>query len=317
MAQAASQSWQAFASWADPLLPEERDKPTGMVYEHGYHCDPWNYDSDYDYSDWRMVALSVFCDCLSFFMGDIWNHFKKTLGLDYNQWPDQFITTLTSHPERFDTCLENAVRSSWHPKDMVPKERLRQVNLMPMAIRTPEGLERLFWEELKFLVVESLPELKAIESAIREGRPLGDRDLEVMALWLNTGTLVPLEVCDSEGAIRGEMRVHGNWGLLRDFPVMDKHLCTLLLPVGYSLCEAWLKSQPWPRFIATCRNPSCRRTFYSGHKGAVACPKKPHQRGTSECKAAWDKYKRWLVKTGRNADTEWADPQLQQRYLGH
>ena len=322
LAQAASQPWQEFASWADPLLPKEYhekpDKPKGMVYDHGYHCCPWGCYSDYDYSDWRLVAVGVFCDCLSYLiMGDIWDHLKKTLGLNYGQWPDKFISMLANHPDRLDHILEDAVRGSRGPKLPLYKEFLRQANLMPMAIRTPQGLERHFWEELKYRVVETLPELNAIESTIREGRPLADRDMEVMTLWLDTGTIVPLAACDNEGAIRGEMRVRPNFGLLRDFSVVDKHLFILLLPVGYSLCEAWVKSQPWPRFVATCRNPSCRQTFYSGRKDAIACPKKPHQRGTSACKKEWDKYRRWLLKTGHNADAEWADSELQQHYLGH
>ena len=174
--------------------------------------------------------------------------------------------------------------------------------------------ERAFWCMAKDYLKEMLPDFQEAERAISNGTPLEPHQAEVLQIYQSLGTLRSVEVIDESGRTTVETILEADPERMNTSEESHIEEC-LLVPIAYQLAVKWERSQPWPRYIRTCRNPECDRSFYTGTKDAVACPKEPHERGKSPCKKAWDNFSRWLVNNGHDPEIEWADDAFKDEYL--
>jgi len=158
--------------------------------------------------------------------------------------------------------------------------------------------------------------LLAIREKIRREEPIAEVDHDCLNEYLANAN--PLLIWRYGEGDSGQyvVKVKPDFQMINRYPMRQMAIAFLIQP-AYSLArglEDW-SGQVGRRYVAVCRNPHCGQTFYTAREDAVACPKKPYKRATSPCKREWDKYKRWLEKTGHDPDTQWNREEMKELYL--
>lgn len=341
LAKMAKHPWQGFAEWADTRLPPcewpgpaaRRNgyldlrgvmrKRGGLKFAHGVQCR--SYPGVLFKVDWRIVSHSLIERAYEAVQGrGAFDRLIATLGITKTAVPFGDVLQFFKLKETVRAALAEtaAKKTAEGPSegraDPLTHKCIRRLQRAAWMLDGPSGIEKFFWTEVQTRLRELLPGFQALHEAIRSSRPLTENEVGEISGFLAYGGLRSTLLTLPSGAVTAENTFGPLWARLDEDLATEeeKHAVALVVPIAYQLAVAWSGSQSWPRFIATCRNPSCRREFYSGHREAVACPKKPHERVTSPCKREWDKYKRWLTKTGHDPELAWENADLRRQYLG-
>ncbi|MFC1739248.1 hypothetical protein ACFL1G_09405 [Planctomycetota bacterium] len=88
----------------------------------------------------------------------------------------------------------------------------------------------------------------------------------------------------------------------------------LLIQPAFGLAQELQKICSKPRFVRKCRAPSCGKTFYTGRKNATNCPGSQGYK-KNKCALEWIRYKRWLLKTRRNPESDWDNDKVKELFL--
>ena len=89
---------------------------------------------------------------------------------------------------------------------------------------------------------------------------------------------------------------------------------TLCVAPAFILAQTLERKLSTPRFIRTCRAPSCGKRFYTMRAEATSCP--GSQGGKkNQCALEWIRYKRYLMKLGMDPEKDWEKPDLRGQFI--
>jgi hypothetical protein len=182
--------------------------------------------------------------------------------------------------------------------------------------KSHEACDAAWWKCVTAATKEMGEILLAIQTKVRRREPITEDEHESLQEYLVNASPRLVWVYDDDDSGQYIVKVKPDFQMINRYPIYHMAMA-LAIPPAYVVARELEDSMKefGNRFVVACRNPQCGRTFYSGRKDAVACPKKPHERVTSPCKRAWDKYKRWLVRCGYDPDAVWNRDDLKKQYL--
>jgi hypothetical protein len=180
-----------------------------------------------------------------------------------------------------------------------------------------DACDEAWWKCVTLETQVAAEELRTIQDKAKSEEPLSETDQDCLNEYLTNASPFLMWRYDDDGG-GGEylVKVTPDFEMINRFAMRQMAIAFLVQP-AYTIArkiEEWC-TRVGRRWIVTCRNPQCGRTFYSGRSGAVACPKKPHERVTSPCKREWDKFSRWLESEAHDPESAWQRADLKKQYI--
>jgi hypothetical protein len=277
-----------------------------------------------DYTDWdhlaEYVLRSAFYDLVcagGAYYSLLEDHFGLSVKGDLKSWANRVIShraginlqlkaiirwLIRGHP--LPKSLKKYFSFSWNPQGA------KALRWARWAIRKPLNHERAFWVQVRDGLREELKVLTAIDLSVRRRHPLSEDQHRKLIEYTILGELRPLRLIGESGDESVEVVLEPSWEDINADEVYQR-VHAALVPIAYQLSLEWATSQPWPRYVITCRNPYCGRRFYSGHVKARTCPRVPRSGRRSGCKAIWEAYQKWLGKAGHAPEATWHRAELQ------
>jgi hypothetical protein len=210
--------------------------------------------------------------------------------------------------------VDRTLRHLSETKSGVHRSRKKR-NLAPLRwarwlMRRPADLERAFWAQVQSGLRSYVKSLSPVSDALRETRGLEAWHYELLSRVLTLGTLAIRPYWDAgQFSVRlvMEPRLKG----LND--AVEECIQTVVVHVAYGLAREAVVAHEWPIFSVKCRNPFCRKKFYTARESAVTCPS-TRQGRRSECKAVWEAFRAWLRKATHDPNVAWRDPVLRKQF---
>ena len=190
------------------------------------------------------------------------------------------------------------------------RRRLVALRWARWLMRRPADVERAFWAQLQSRLRSFVKTLAPVSDALRENRALEVAHYEILTRVMAFGKLAIRPYWESS---RFGVRLVMEPRLKQTDNAVEQRVLTVLAHVAYTLAREAADVHNWPVYSVKCRNPLCRKKFYTARKSAVACPRtSPGRR--SECKAAWEAFRAWLKKAQLDPDIAWKDPVLRKQF---
>ena len=184
------------------------------------------------------------------------------------------------------------------------------------GLTSKAACEEAWWNCLWLFIQPTVENMLDIEQRISERVPLHREQIETLDYYISHGyPTIDIAAVNERGyKIQIVLKPHTPKMILNSpFEVMA---VILLVQPAFALAQLLQRALSKPRFISQCRAPSCAKLFYTGWKNATACPGKG-QLPKSSCALEWVRYRRWLLKTGRDPERDWDDEQLKKEFISY
>jgi hypothetical protein len=177
------------------------------------------------------------------------------------------------------------------------------------------SLHGYFWSVVLLGVRRGLAVLTTIMSDLKKHRSPAEDDIDALnqhTLHLSGPYLHEAETED--GAIRYLVTM-----LPEDLDEVEDYHSLILAPAAFDVMKAIERysCERGPLFVLKCHNPACGKGLFSARSSAVTCPRPPHSGRPSQCKTAWNSYRKWLQKILPSKEPEdiWDRRDLKAKFL--
>ena len=191
--------------------------------------------------------------------------------------------------------------------------RLRTImKWLEFGLSDAEKCREAWWNCLWIFMEPIIKRMNYIKEQINDDTPLYREQLEELNYYISHGYPITNWLTDKKDGYKIQI-------VLRPHPpkrlsTFDVMIVILLVQPAFNLAQQLQASFTNPRFIKRCRAPSCGKTFYTGRKNATNCPGSQGNKKTP-CSLEWIRYKRWLVKIGKDPQTDWDSSQLRVQFI--
>lgn len=210
----------------------------------------------------------------------------------------------------------DAASGEWLSRDIDPRFREIMGWLNEGTEKTTD-IDQVWWECLRAVVKPQIDLMLDAQKRIQAGVPVYMEQIEMLKRYSGLGR-VELDLIGLDDDGLHEIRMRMAWVV--PGPELRCPLVTmsdiLLTQPAFALAQELHHSYSRPRYLKRCHAPSCGKAFFTRRKNATTCPGS-HGGRKNACSLEWIRYKRYMVKIGRDPDQDWNDTQLKQNFMAY
>jgi len=173
--------------------------------------------------------------------------------------------------------------------------------------------EKEWWNRATVFFKPLIQILLEIKKQIDVDTPLKKDQIEMLNIFMGFGRAFGRIIHDDQGETYELVLMSNSY---EREPCSMSVVSDLLVQPAYALARKLEQKHSKPRFVRQCRAPSCRKRFWTGRKNATNCPGSPNGK-KNDCSLQWNRFKRFILKIGKNPEKHWDSEKLQQQFIDY